>query len=314
MESSFKRILRYTKNNILRNRWLSLATILVSTIIFAAASTFTAVSLIAQRAVKVAETKAQIEVYFETETAESEISDVKSKINELDGVKNINYISQEEALNIYLGDNSDDPDLTQTISKEWLPASLEIQAVDLDALQSITEVVKEEESTNPYIDDVQYREDVVDQLKAISKGINIGGIGVISIFTIITFALIIITISFNIMAHKNEIEIMHLVGSKDKDISTPFILEGIFYTLTGAFIAASLIIIPWYMMMHFGQDSNFFFILTDIIKGLNMNYLLQFNYAFTAIFYGIHLALAIIVGLIGSGIAVSRYLNIKETK
>lgn len=314
MESSFKRILRYTKNNVLRNRWLSLATILVSTIIFAAASTFIAISLIAQRAVKIAETKAQIEIYFETEAPEKEISKVKSKIKNLDGVKNINYISQEEALNIYLGDNSDDPDLTQTISKEWLPASLEIQAVDLDTLQNITEVVKEEESTNPYIDDVQYREDVVDQLKAISKGINIGGIGVISIFTVITFALIIITISFNIMAHKNEIEIMHLVGSKDKDISTPFILEGIFYTSIGAFIAASLIIIPWYTMMHFGQGSNFYFIITDIIKELNLNYLLKFSYSFTTIFYGIHLGLAILVGLIGSGIAVSRYLITKESK
>lgn len=314
MESSFKRILRYTKNNVLRNRWLSLATILVSTIIFTAASTFTAASLIAQRAVKVAETKAQIEVYFETEAPESEISKVKSKIQELDGVKNINYISQEEALNIYIGDNSDDPDLTQTISKEWLPASLEVQADNLVSLEGITEIIKEEEETNPFIDDVQYREDVVDQLKAVSKGINIGGISVISIFAVITFALIIITISFNIMAHKNEIEIMHLVGSKDKDISTPFILEGVFYTLTGALIAASLIIIPWYLIMHFGQDSNAYFILKDIIKELDMNYLLSFNYTFTAIFYSIHIGIAALVGLIGSGIAVSRYLNLKESK
>jgi len=312
MESHFKRILRYTKNNIARNKWLSLATILVSAIIFTTASIFIATSLIAQKSVKIAETKAQIEIYFETDAPEIEISNVKALIESLDGVNKITYISQEDALNIYLGDNAEDADLTESISKDWLPASLEVQAVSLDALEQITKSIKEEEAINPYIDDVQYREDVVDQLKAISKGINIGAIGIISIFGIITFSLIIITISFNIMAHKSEIEIMHLVGSKDKDISTPFILEGIIYTTVGALIAASLIIIPWYTLMHFGNNSNIYFIIQDIIKELKMPYLLSFNWLFTILFYIIHLGIATIIGLIGSGIAVKKYLNLKE--
>jgi cell division transport system permease protein len=312
MESNFKRILRYTRNNISRNKWLSLATILVSAIIFTTASGFIATSLIAKKAVQTAETKAQIEIYFETDAPEEEISKVKLLTEDLEGINQITYISQDDALKIYLGDNSEDADLTESISKEWLPASLEIQAINLEALEKITESVKEEEAINPYIDDVQYREDVVDQLKAISKGINIGGAVIISIFGVITFALIIITISFNIMAHKSEIEIMHLVGSKDKDISTPFVLEGIFYTTIGALIAASLILVPWYSLMHFGIDSNAYFIIKEVISELDLPYLLSFNGLFTAIFYAIHVSIAVIIGLIGSGIAVHKYLNLKK--
>lgn len=312
MESPIQKILRYTKNNVLRNRWLSLATILVSTIIFTTASIFIASSLLAQRAVKVAETKAELRVYFDVDTEESQISEVKDMVEALDGVENITYISQEEALDIYLGYNTDNPDLQDSVSAEWLPASLEIQATSLEDLESITEVMKEEEATNPFIDEVEYREDVVDQLKSISRAINIGGVSIITIFAGITFALIIITISFNIMAHKNEIEIMHLVGSKDRDISLPFILEGIFYTVTGSVLAATMIIVPWYLLMQYGDGTNAHFILQDVLRELDVKFLLSFNLPFTLIYYGAHILVALLVGFLGGSIAVHKYLNLEE--
>lgn len=312
MESPFIKILRYTKNNIVRNRWLSLATILVSTIIFTTASLFIASSLLAQKAVQVAETKAQLRVYFQVEAPQDEIDKVQALLEVQDGLEKITFISQEEALEIYLGYSTDNKDLAETVSADWLPASLEVQAESLEDLEAITDVVKEEEKANPYIDEVEYREDVVDQLKSISKGINIGGIVIITIFTIITFSLIIITISFNIMAHKSEIEIMHLVGSKDRDISLPFILEGIFYTTLGSFISGLMIIIPWYLIMHYGEGTNAQFILQDIIRELGVEYLLSFNIGFTSIYLGAHVVVAILIGLIGSTIAVRKYLNLKE--
>lgn len=312
MESNFRKILKYTGRNIVRNRWLSMATILVSTIIFTTASAFIASSLLAQRAVSVAETKAQLRVYFEVEATQEEIDKVEALLLEQEGIEEITFISQEEALEIYLGYNTDNPDLRDSVSAEWLPASLEVQATSLEDLENITAAIKEEESTNPHIDDVEYREDVVDQLKAISKAINIGGATIITIFTVITFALIVITISFNIMAHKNEIEIMHLVGAKDKDISTPFVLEGIFYTVMGSVLGAAMLLGGWYGTMHLGQGSNAHFIMQDIMKELSLNYLLAFDLQFTLIFLTAHILVAATIGLIGSSIAVHKYLKVKE--
>ena len=114
------------------------------------------------------------------------------------------------------------------------------------------------------------------------------------------------------MAHKSEIEIMHWVGSKDKDISIPFILEGVFYTVTGALISTLIILVPWYLFMAYGSDANAYFILKEIIKSLDLKFLIAPNTLFILIYTGIHLTVAAMVGFIGSGLAVKKYLSFKE--
>ena len=86
MSSEFSGIFRNTKNNIVRNKWLSTATIMVTIVVFTTASFFIIASILAQKGVKVAETNAQIQIYFELDTEESEISAVKDTVEKIEGV------------------------------------------------------------------------------------------------------------------------------------------------------------------------------------------------------------------------------------
>jgi cell division transport system permease protein len=312
MSSNIAGIASTTKNNMVRNKWLSIATVMVTTIVFTTASFFIAMSFIAQKAVSVSETKAQVQIYFDLEAPEEEIQKLIVKVETYDGLESVEYISQEEALRLYISYYSDDPDLVDSVSAEWLPASLELRAKSLEELDGLTEYVRSEQKTNPYIEDVQYHEDIVQQLKSISRMITIGALGIIIVFSIVTLSLIFITIAFNIRSHRNEIEIMHLVGSSDAYIKLPFIFEGTFYTALGAFLAAAFLIVPWYLFMHFAIGSNLHFILTDILKELSLDFLKSFNPWFIGVFFGIHIFIGALVGFGASSVAVMKHLNLKE--
>lgn len=305
-------IIKNTATNIFRNKWLSTATILVATIVFVTASFFIGLSILAQRAVSISQTKAQLQIYFQVETPESEIFILQEQLEKLEGVESIDYIDQQAALELYVNYYADDPELIDSVSSEWLPPSLEVRAKSLDQLEEISKVVQEEQKINPFIEEVIYHKDIVSQLKSIATGINFGAIAIIAIFSIITIALVFITIAFNINSHRREIEIMHIIGTKDSQIRIPFILEGVFYTTLGSFIAATMIIVPWYLIISGSNDSNLHFILMQLTKELRLDFLREFNFQFIGLFYLIHLVIGLLVGFLSSSFSVMRNLNLKE--
>jgi cell division transport system permease protein len=302
------RIFATVKKNIKRNKWLSLSTIFVSTIVIAISSFFIASAIFAQRGVKYYEQKAQVIIFFKKDAPESEILLLRDKLFDPELVEGIDYISQEDALEIYREDFSDNPDLIATVTADSLPPSLEIRAESIDSLIQVIEEINIEKETNAYIDEVMYFRDVVDNLKTLSRIIGIGSIILISALLIITISLIRITIGFNINAHKEEIEIMHLVGSTDKFIKLPFILEGLFYGLAGGFLGATLLIVPWYIMIYYTQNTDFAFWANQLLSDLNLGFLGSLNLTFILIYYLAHMLAGGLLGIVSSYSAVKRYL------
>lgn len=303
------KVIDTTKKNVKRNRWLSFATIFVSTIVLAITSFFVSVAVLGRVAVKYYEQRAQVIIFFKQETPEADILSLRDKIYDPTLIADIQYVSQEDALAIYKEDFADNPDLISTVTADSLPPSLEIRAYDIDGLLQIISNVNTEKETNPNIDEIMYFEDVVDNLKTLSRIINIGAIVLISGLLIISFFLIRITIGFNINAHKEEIQIMNLVGSTDSFIKTPFILEGAFYGLVGGLLAATIIIVPWYIVVLYTQGTGFATWLNQMLMDFDLSFLKTFNIVFVLIYYAIHLVFGAFLGVVSSFSAVKRYLK-----
>lgn len=309
---TFSRLFKATQDNITRNRWLSLSTILVISIVFTLSAFFIGLGVIGQKAITYYEKKAQVIVFFKQETPEEEIFKFRDKINDKALVENIEYISKEKALEQYKADFINDPDLVDTLSTDTLPPSLGIRAKSAQALESVVKNINSEREKNAFVDDVMYFKDVLSILKTLSSGFNIGISALIIGLAAITFTLIMIGIGFNIMAHQNEIEIMDLIGSPSQFIKVPFLLEGAFYGFLGAFIASSLILGPWYILMETTKNTDFHFWITSMLGELSLGYLGSFNFGFTLSFYGILIACGLFFGTISSYIAVLRYLDLKK--
>ncbi len=303
------RVFTVTRKNIKRNKWLTISTILVSAIVFTLTSVFISASILISKTVDYYEQRAQVIVFFKKGTEESEIFKFREQINNPEVIEELIYISQEEALEVYKQDFADNPDLISTVTADSLPPSLEIRAKSIDSLLTIIEEINIAKETNPNIDDVMYFKDVVNNIKTLSKIINIGGTALITAMIIITVALIRVTIGFNIKIHQEEIEIMHLVGSPDKFIRTPFILEGTFYGLIGAFLATLIILIPWYSANIYSSGTEFSTWITEMFKDINLSYVLKPNITFIPIYVFVHLIAGSIIGLLSSVSAVKKYLK-----
>lgn len=303
------KVFNTAKKNVKRNKWLSLSTVFVTTIVLTISSFFICVAIFGQKAVKYYEQKAQVIIFFKKDIAEADILTLRDKLFDPELVEDIDYISQEQALIIYQEDFADSPDLISTVTADSLPPSLEIRAKSIESLIQIIETINLEKETNAYIDEVMYFRDVVENLKTLSKIISIGSIFLISALLIITFSLIRITIGFNINAHKDEIQIMHLVGSTDKFIRLPFILEGCFYGIAGGVLAATLILVPWYIVIYYTQNTDFAFWINQLLSDFSLNYIKSFNIAFIFIYYSVHMVAGGLLGIVSSISAVKRYLE-----
>ena len=306
------RIAETTKKNIVRNKWLSVTTILVISIIFTLSTIFLSFALIIRNAVTYYEKRSQVIVFFKQETPESEIFKFRDAINDPNLVESIEYTSKEQALEIYKKDFENDPSLVDTITADTLPPSLGIRAKSIQDLEQVIKNINDEKAKNAYIDDVLYFKSVVDSIKTISNIMNYGALALIIGFIAVTFTLITVTISFNILSHKGEIEIMHLVGSTDKYIKTPFLLEGAFYGLIGSLISATVILVPWYILFYTTRSSDINFWIVQSLNDLNLGFLNGFNIFFFLIFYAIQITLGIVLGALSSYIAVIRYMNSQE--
>jgi cell division protein FtsX len=104
---------------------------------------------------------------------------------------------------------------------------------------------------------------------------------------------------------------MHLVGSTDKFIRLPFILEGLFYGVAGGLLTATLIIVPWYILVYYTQNTDFSFWINQLLLDFNFDFLISINIAFVLIYYLVHMLLGGSLGIISSISAVKRYLGDK---
>jgi len=304
------KLIETTKKNMKRNRFLSLSTILVSTIVLLISSFFISLGIISQKAIKYYEKKAEVIIFFKKDTKESDIMMLKERLNNQDTVESIEYVNQEKALSIYKDYYSSSPDLIATVTADSLPPSLEIRAKSVDALLTLIQDIEKERKTNSSIDDIFYFPDVVKTLKSLSNTIKIASIILISALSVVAFSLIRITIGFNINSHKEEIKIMNVVGSPDKYIKVPYILEGLYYGSLGGILAATMIIIPFYIILSsLMSNPDFSFSFNQILKDLGLIFLRPVNILFLIIYYLAHTIIGALIGVISSLSAVKKYLD-----
>jgi cell division transport system permease protein len=178
------------------------------------------------------ETKPQIVAFFELETSLDTVNDVAKKIESKDYVDGITIIDQEEALKLYQEENKDDPLLLELVTKDILPASIEVSSKNLDDLEKINSDFDEFSE----VEEVIFQEDVVSTLSKWIKTSEVIGIVSTSILSIISFLIIMIVIGMKATNQKKSVKIMRMLGATKGFIKAPFMIEGMIYGMIGALI------------------------------------------------------------------------------
>lgn len=288
------RAIRFAKRNIRRTPFQALAASMVMLLTFLAVMMFVILAAGSQASLRHFESKPQVIAFFKDGTTPQDISAIENALHQEPRVTNTKFVSKEDALQIYREKNKNDPTLLELVNANILPASLEISTQDPQDLSPIAEILKKE----PVVSEVIVPEDVVQTLTSVTKIIRTVGAATVGFLLVFSTLIIWMIIGFKIRLRRNEIEIMRLLGASPAFIRNPFILEGIFYGLTGAAIAWVIsYAVLWY--------------LTPFLQGyLEEVNILPVNPLFMLALLGCSLLLAIIVGSLGSISAVRRYLKI----
>ena len=224
-------------HNYRRNGWLTFATISVLTLSLFVISLTTLIAFSGRLAVKNLESKVSITLSFNPEVTEDRILAIKDDLGKYDKeIASVEYVSRDAALSDFLSHG--DPvlsDAVKEIGSNPLLASLVIKATDPTYYELISQKINES-SFRSEISRINYTKNkaIIDRLntltaKAQQIGIIIGGM-----FMLIAILITFNTIRLTIYSHRQEFEIMRLVGASDLYIKMPFFFEGVFYGLTAA--------------------------------------------------------------------------------
>lgn len=229
---------------LLRNRLMSFASIMtVASCIFMLSISFCIASNL-DGILKQVEGTVGLTVYIERDLSAEKVNELFSKVKTLDNVKNVKYISAEDALNSFKDDLGEDNQLPAGLEKDNpLPRSFNI---DINEASKQDELVKELEKLIPEgIAQIRHQKYIVDVLSAINNGVRIVSIITIIILVIVSVVIITNTIRIAVNNRRVEINIMKYVGATDWFIRWPFIIEGMLIGLIGSALPLGLCMVGY---------------------------------------------------------------------
>ena len=220
-----KNILFYIKEAFLstkKNSITSLATIICLTATLIIVGLFIIISSNIDSFITNVESQLISVAYFKDNISEEEITGLVEEINNIEGVKEILYISKEEALQKLKEDLVEHEDILAGLPENPLPSSLEIQVYDIKHLEEVASLVSQLNG----IDEVNYGGELTKSLMLIFNYIRKTGIGIILILLGVSTLIMFSVIKISVHTQQQEIEIMALVGATSWFIRWPFIIEG----------------------------------------------------------------------------------------
>ncbi|KPJ55447.1 hypothetical protein AMJ49_07160 [Parcubacteria bacterium DG_74_2] len=301
MFTTIKRITRWGWTGFWRNNGLAIATVFIIVItislvyglfIFQGASQFLISKL---------QDKADVSVYFNEDILEQDILEIKNEITSIPEVKNIEYISREQASERFVQRYKENPILMEAleiIEDEPFLASLNIKMSQASKYGEMTNFLEERFGEKIYKINYYQNKQIIDRIFSLSSDVKKFGIIFSLGLAVLAVLIVFNTIRLAIYTLKEEIEIQRLVGASNWFIRGPFIVQGI---IAGILATLFSLLLFAFILYFFNAQ------LTNLFLGFNFfGYFL--NKFFLLLLIG--LVCGIGIGIISSLIAMRKYLKI----
>ena len=283
--------------NLGRNKWYTLASIATISACLFLFGLFYSIITNFQNVVKTAEEGVSVTVFFNEGVGEEQILVVKSDLEKRPEVREIVYVSADEAWEgfkeEYLGEYADgftENPLADSANLQIYLNDVSMQGALVTYIESI-DVVRE----------VNRSEVTATTLSGLNKLIAYISAGIIIILLLVSIFLISNTVTMGIAVRKDEINIMKYIGATDFFVRAPFVVEGIIIGIIGSLIP--LVIIYFVYTNAISYIVSKFTMLSSILNFLPVEIL--FNKLFP-----ISLAIGIGIGFFGSFTTVRKHLHV----
>jgi len=231
--------------HIRRGPFQSLSALLVVTSNFLMISFFAFLLLGFSLAIKYLEGKPEIVAFLKDDynqvSAQSLVTDLEARSD----VREVRFITQEEALKIYKEDNKDNPLLLEMVTADILPASIEVAAENPSAL---TAIANDLEAKSDLFLEVSFQKDIVNRLEQLVGLIRTIGIIVSGFLVVVSILVVSVLVGMKVTIKRKEIGVYRLLGAGKGYINFPYIIEGSFYGLGGAVVGWGLTFLAFWQM------------------------------------------------------------------
>ncbi len=307
-----KRVLRNAWHSFMRNKILSIATILIISLMLFVFNLVLALSYATDSVITNVGEKLDVSVEINPEVENYTIQTFTETLRKNSDIKEVIYISKEEALSRF---GSKYPNVISFLDHHKLQNPLP------DVVRIVSADIANNNSIIAYLEQPEF-ERIVNQQKLklnleqksrnekilnITTFIKKTGIWLNIIFALVAVLIIFNSININIHTHKNEIRIMKLVGAKRSFIRAGFIFEGIFIAVIALLISVGFakLVLSYLATNLVGIISN-----ENLLAGMNA-ILLHFQDKFW-LTLGWQLLAAIGAGVLSSYLAIELYLRKKH--
>ncbi len=215
---------------IRRSPYQSLAAVMMVTLTFFVAYSFSLFAVGAEHILQYFETQPQVIAFFHLDTQPSAIQTLAQTMQTKPYVEQVTIVDKQKALELYQKDNKDDPLLLELVTADILPASIEVSGKTIDDLAQI----KEDLTQSQAVEEVVFQQDIINSLTTWTKAVRLIGIGTTVVLAITSFMIVLVIIGIKVTTKKQAINIMRMIGATRWYITIPFFYEGMVYGLIGS--------------------------------------------------------------------------------
>lgn len=299
---SFKRLTTSAFQDLTRNIWLNMATIIIIVIALFTVSVSLAIDAVGSYTLQSFQNKIDVSIQFQDDASEEKILDLKKDLESMSEVKSVTYVSKDEALRNFQEAHKDEQyinDSIEELGENPLFAVLNVKTQMLDQYEIIDNYISSNDNYKSIIKKVDYKENktVIDNFSKALNNVRNSISGLTLLFVLISILIAFNTIRLAMYSHRVEIEIMRLVGASNWYIKLPFIIEGAIF---GALGCAVTLIFSYILSISFSVK------IENIFPGFYLNDYFANNFLEIS---GVLFLIGVGMGVVSSLIAIRRYLK-----
>ena len=179
----------------------------------------------------------QMYAYLDKGLPAAQARSLSERVRSFPEVEHVRYVSREQAWNDFRAALGPQSGILDGLPPDVLPSSLEIRLKaahrDDPLVAQLADRLRQEKG----IALVEYPQEWVERLSIIVLAVQWAKWSLGGVLFVATFFIVGNTVRLAVLARKDEIEIMQLVGASERLIQAPFILEGLLQGTAGGAIA-----------------------------------------------------------------------------
>ena len=184
------------------------------------------------------------DVYLKDGATAADRTQVRQELESTSGVKSVEYISKEQALEELGQKVNDVQGKIDLLGSNPLPSLFRVTPEDPDQLGAIIdEIAPGGHPSMAAVDEVRNRESDTGKILSATGLVKGLGAGMAALLLFASIALIANTIRLSVFARRREVEVMKLVGATNWFIRWPFVIEGMIVGFLGGVLAVVLLAI-----------------------------------------------------------------------